>query len=896
MSLASEYNQELTVIKNAKRSEMLSTGLNGLGLQSFAVRNKQELNELIQQVVREFSDLDTMFINLLTEDSQSHSTYFYYSREAPKVDTSFKRIMGSLYPVKDGLFEMTLKNDFPVIWNMDEIRQWEKVPERVQNCNEPDLSIIVGLSLSDGVRKIGNMYWAYKDPAAVSDAETETMRLIGPYIGNAIANLQHMEGRLRKLEEAEATLTFTNILFSVRDKTALISAINSGLRNFTNFNGVMIVLNEPQENPLDPYILYFDENKTSKYDDGPADPRRQKCDLQLLNHIFSAKEAIKWLMADLTKMEPRPDFITRHRINNEIKKVMAMPLSDGGIIKGAIFLFCDDPGAFASNELKLMNTLSSHISKAVANVRFLEEVAKKDEERSIFMSITKALAIVKNGDQLQQALRKVFMTINCFEEGFIYTFPPASGIPSTILFKQTNDKILNDKGLPVQDLGDEPDSFLESLKKLSEITIIEPDEYFRGGITPAYISHWKANRVCTIVATPFSDGGAILGIMFFLSTDASSALTKNIPLVGGMVVLIAAAVNNLIAKERLTDQLNEINHFKGQLEIQNIYLQEEIQTTFNYSEIIGTSAQMREVFHMVSQVAKTNSSVLILGETGTGKELIARAIHNTSQRKGKVMIKINCGALPPNLIESELFGHERGSFTGATERRIGKFELANNSTIFLDEIGELPIALQVKLLRALQEKEIERIGGKAPIKVDLRVIAATNRDLLKDVQQGNFRGDLYFRLNVFPIYLPSLRERKEDIPVLANHFAVKYAKKLTIGQIHFTSKVMKQMVAYNWPGNVRELEHLVERSVLLAKGRIISQVYLPGTDEHGEDIPLKNSEVKTLDEIEREHIISVLKMVNGKISGVGGAAEMLKIAGTTLASKIVRLKIKKGIS
>ena len=310
-------------------------------------------------------------------------------------------------------------------------------------------------------------------------------------------------------------------------------------------------------------------------------------------------------------------------------------------------------------------------------------------------------------------------------------------------------------------------------------------------------------------------------------------------------------------------------------------------------EMVGTSPAISMVFHLVSQVAPSDSTVLLQGETGTGKELVARAIHSHSHRRDKILVKVNCAALPAGLIESELFGHEKGSFTGATERRIGKFELAGQGTLFLDEVGELPPDLQVKLLRALQEKEIERIGGNGVIRVDVRVIAATNRDLEKEVRQGRFRSDLFYRLNVFPITLPALRDRKEDIPALAAHFVEKYARKTGRNIGPLPRRVLETLSAYPWPGNVRELEHLVERSVVLAKGNIIREIDLPGQELRAPGGRAENR-VKTIDEVERDHILAVLKRCRGKISGDGGAAQLLHIPSTTLNSKIKRLGIKKG--
>jgi transcriptional regulator with GAF, ATPase, and Fis domain len=297
---------------------------------------------------------------------------------------------------------------------------------------------------------------------------------------------------------------------------------------------------------------------------------------------------------------------------------------------------------------------------------------------------------------------------------------------------------------------------------------------------------------------------------------------------------------------------------------------------------------MQKVYSLMSIVARSNSTVLVLGETGTGKELIARGIHNESPRKNKLMVKVNCAALPANLIESELFGHEKGSFTGAIERRTGKFELAHNSTLFLDEIGELPLDLQVKLLRVIQERELERVGGKTTIKVDVRIIAATNRNLEEEVRAGRFRADLYYRLNVFPINLPPLRRRLEDIAPLANFFLTRHSKNTGIKVTSISNKVMQQLKTYQWPGNVRELEHLLERTILLANDSVIREIHLP--KNVNEEEVFTN---QTIDEVERAHIIKTLKACMGKIAGVGGAADLLGVPSTTLHSKMKKLNISK---
>ncbi len=312
-----------------------------------------------------------------------------------------------------------------------------------------------------------------------------------------------------------------------------------------------------------------------------------------------------------------------------------------------------------------------------------------------------------------------------------------------------------------------------------------------------------------------------------------------------------------------------------------------------FEGIIGNSHLLLNVFDQITQVAPFDTAVLILGESGTGKERIAECIHNLSPRKGKALVKVNCATLPATLIESELFGHEKGSFTGATDKRTGKFEQANGGTIFLDEIGEMPVDLQVKLLRVLQEKEIEPIGSRATIKINVRIIAATNRNLEKEVAEGRFRLDLYYRLNVFPIELPPLRERTEDIPALAHHFINYYNRKAGKKITGLSDKVLKNMMAYHWPGNIRELENLIERSVLLAKGTIIEEIAVPVVQKQDSTIDTLNFHMKTIHENERDYIISVLKKCNGRIWGAGGAAEVLNIPPTTLKSKMKKLGIQK---
>jgi len=330
-----------------------------------------------------------------------------------------------------------------------------------------------------------------------------------------------------------------------------------------------------------------------------------------------------------------------------------------------------------------------------------------------------------------------------------------------------------------------------------------------------------------------------------------------------------------------------IEQEKVRLEAQNVYLQEEIKTEHNFEEILGTSSAIRKLLQVVEKVAATDATVLVSGETGTGKELIARAIHNLSGRKDRVLVNVNCAAIPAGLIESELFGHEKGAFTGALARKIGRFELADHATIFLDEIGDLPLELQAKLLRVLQEGEFERLGNSRTLKVNVRVIAATNRDLEKSVREGSFRSDLFYRLNVFPIHLPPLRERKEDIPLLVSYLTKKYGTRHGKRIESVPQSLIHALQSYPWPGNIRELENIIERAVILTQG---AQLEMPNWQSRPTSMP-SVAKIASLEELDREHILEVLSMTGWRVSGQSGAAKLLGLKRTTLEARMKKLGI-----
>ncbi|OQX12351.1 MAG: Fis family transcriptional regulator [Desulfobulbaceae bacterium A2] len=352
--------------------------------------------------------------------------------------------------------------------------------------------------------------------------------------------------------------------------------------------------------------------------------------------------------------------------------------------------------------------------------------------------------------------------------------------------------------------------------------------------------------------------------------------------------LISAREEANKGKEKAEIALSEIQLLKNQLEAERAYLQEEIKLEFNHEKIIGQSDVLKSVLYQVEQIAASDTTVLVLGETGTGKELVARAIHGLSLRKDRALVKVNCAALPSNLIESELFGHEKGAFTGSQARHLGRFEVANGATLFLDEIGELPLELQSKLLRVLQDGEFERLGCSRTVKVDVRIIAATNRNLSEEVCQGRFREDLWYRLNIFPITMPPLRERIEDIPLLVEFYIKKIAMRMGKKIEIIPENVMKALQGYHWPGNVRELENVLERAMINSSGpklRLADELKPPSKDI--------NLNPKTLAAVEKDHILRVLELTQWKVGGKNSAAEILGLDRSTLRARMRKLDINK---
>lgn len=576
-----------------------------------------------------------------------------------------------------------------------------------------------------------------------------------------------------------------------------------------------------------------------------------------------------------------------------MRQVVLSPLRSGGKMIGFLNFVSKYEKSWSEDEKELLSTLSAPIAVAVSNALAYEELRQREEQTAMQLAVNNALLTIRDRSRMMLAVcEQIDRLVPCAFLGIRVMGSDGDYRVFDNFMKEPSGgfaPVLSYDHLEVSDFRE--------IARESFAIIANPGCYSGADFDRLARQYRLVNLVreklgiCSVISVALWDSpGSRAGLI--ISNTSRAFDDHDLQTVSLIVPQLSLALQNYLAYE-------EIDELRRRLEGERTWLIEEIKGSHDFEEIIGRSAPLAAVLRRVSQVAPTDATVLIQGETGTGKELFARAIHSLSSRSEKMMVKVNCAALPSALIESELFGHEKGSFTGATERRIGKFELAAGGTIFLDEIGELPLELQAKLLRVLQERELERIGGSRVIPVDVRVIAATNRDLDGEVSAGRFREDLYFRLNVFPLSIPPLRERREDIPLLAAHFASKFAREFGRPQLPFRESDLLRLQGREWRGNIRELAHLVEQAVIVSDGTSLDIAPLLSSGEaavaargSGRQKTMRDFSDEML-MLERELILDALERSGGRVSGEGGAAELLDMHPKTLYSRIDKLGMRK---
>jgi formate hydrogenlyase transcriptional activator len=610
-----------------------------------------------------------------------------------------------------------------------------------------------------------------------------------------------------------------------------------------------------------------------------TDPSRTKWQEEIWSAV---SEQEKPLVIPSLDQESRFPETARFFRESGSRCLCVLPLATSLHRLGALCIGRDRPCAFSEEESSLL-ALVSHYAALAIDDRFnfaqSELVrAQLDEERTKLKLILDLNNRVVSNLELRDVLQAVSPSIRKAMrlDGVALILPDGEGRELQLYALDFPDSSLS----AGQDV---PSSLNGSVSgrvfRTGKPWVGDIEQLQRSGLDHRIASAAGVETLCML---PLLRGNRVLGVLCLVRTERNAFTESDLEFLSQIAGQVAIAIDNAFAYRQITELKDKLNQEK-------LYFEDELRSEMNFQEIIGNSTVLHRVLKQVEAVAPTGSTVLIYGETGTGKELIARAVHNLSQRQSNPFVKLNCAAIPTGLLESELFGHERGAFTGAVSQRIGRFELASQGTIFLDEVAEIPLELQPKLLRVLQEREFERLGGSRTIRTNARLIAATNRDLPTMVEEQKFRSDLFYRLNVFPVHVPPLRERTEDIPFLVRHFAQYFAFNMGKQIDTISSETMNALVRYPWPGNIRELQNVIERAVILSKGPVL-KVALSDLKARAAELGHVNGS-STLEEVERRHILAVLEQTNWVFAGPNGAAARLGLKRPTLQFRMQKLGI-----
>jgi formate hydrogenlyase transcriptional activator len=755
--------------------------------------------------------------------------------------------------------------------DLAEERRW---PTVTKHMKEDGTNSFCFVPLTTAVRRLGAMGFSSLQKAAYSERDLEFLQQVGQLVAVAVDNVLHHRDLMLDRERLRLLLQVSESIAAHRDLKMLFNELGRRLPAVVPFEYIGLILHDPLRNVMRIHVIVTD--RTERIPDGLELPMEDSISAWVLNHQQPVV---------MPRVEEETRFLKVVGMLREmsVRSCCYLPLTTAMRRLGAIAFGSVSPSAFGNSEVEFLNHVAKQVAVAVDDALHYQEAQAAQSQLAHERDRQRLLLEVNNAVIAHLDLDALFMAVSaCLRKviqhdgsSLLLCDQEAGEWRIHVLDFATNESVV-ERGRNESVTWSPSCVAIESGKPA---VFFEKDFIEKSSISD--IARWiLKSGVKSFCSVPLVSHNRPLGALNVGRRGDAGFTPEEVELLSQVAQQITLAVENAVAYK-------QIAQLKDKLAEEKLYLEEEIQTEYNFEEIVGDSPALRAVLKDVRTVAQTDSTVLIVGETGTGKELIARALHNHSNRRDRTFVKLNCAAIPTGLLESELFGHEKGAFTGAIATKIGRFELADYGTIFLDEVGEIPLELQVKLLRVLQEQEFERLGGTRTIRVNVRVLSATNRDLGRMVEEQKFRSDLYYRLKVFPITLPPLRERPEDIALLVRHFAQKFGMRMKKRIEAVPAEAMKSMQVYPWPGNVRELENFIERAVILSTD---STLAVPLSELKPPATPSRDSAM-TLEDAEREHILKALRESKWTLSGPAGAAARLGMKRTTLHSKMKKLGI-----
>ncbi len=775
-------------------------------------------------------------------------------------------------PVEESPAGLVWQTQQPILVpDLAEERRWPKV---TQFMNEDGVNSFCVAPLTTAVRRLGAMGFLSLQKAAYSEADLEFLQQVAKQIAVAVDNVLHHQDLIHGRDRLRLLLEVSESIASHRDLEELFRDLAQRLPQIVPFDYINAVLHEPARDVMRLWLLVTATPSTISpglelpVDDSPG------------GLVWKTQRPLT--VNDVTQEQRFPKLMAMLR-ENGVQSFGVVPLTTAQRRLGAMGFGSYQRRTYQEAEINFMQQVANQVAVAVDNVLHAASAQSAQQQLKYERDRVQLLLEVNNAVVSHLDLREVFTAVSACLRKVIQHDGSALALCDTDTRRYrvhvldfTNEKEFVEEGQVTPDCKCPSDRAFTTRKPV----IYRKRDLETLAIESEITRRLLDQGVRSLCSVPLLSRDKIFGTLDVMRSREQDFTPAESELLSQVAQQIAIAVENALVYQ-------EIAALKERLSKEKLYLEEEIRTEYNFEEIIGESVTLRKVLKQVEVVAPTDSTVLVLGETGTGKELIARAIHDRSGRRERTFVKMNCAAIPTGLLESELFGHERGAFTGAIAQKVGRFELADKGTLFLDEIGDIPLELQSKLLRVLQEQEFERLGSTRTIKINARLVAATNRDLAQMIAGKEFRSDLYYRLNVFPLTVPALRDRREDIPLLVRYFAQKFARRMNKKIDSIPTAGMTTLSQYHWPGNIRELENLIERAVILSQG---AELYVP-LAELKAVTSAETQPITSLETAERDHIMRALQAAKWIIGGPAGAAAKLGMKRTTLQSKMQKLDI-----